>query len=263
MSAGKIDEGMFRSGSRMLAILMSFMPHNRPKSINQISKEMGLPLSTASRLVRLLEGRGFLQHDSFSNKFSLGRSVFDLGQALIASLEANLVDIARPYLDHVRDVIGKSVGMEVPLGNSTVLVYVAQAGRLHRFGPVAGQRMPVHIAAGAKAILAFSSPEFIDEALRGELAPMTPQTIIDRDLLKEQLAEFRRTGVALDLAEATLDLHAFAVPVFDYRQKPIAAIGTADLAHKVQGRFKDELIDLFKETAKEISTRLFHSGSPV
>ena len=257
----KIDEGMFRSGSRLLSILMSFMPDNREKSINEISKEIGLSLPTASRLVHLLEGRGFLQSDPWSNKFSLGRSVFDLGQALIASLGTNLATLAKPYVDHLRDAIGWNVGLEALFGNSTVLVYVAHAGKPHTFGPVAGQRMPIHVAAGAKAILSYSSSEFVDQALNGELIQLTPKTITDREVLKKELAEFRSMGVAFDFAEGTLDLHALAVAVFDYRKRPVAAVTTANLAHKVQGRFEDGIIALVKETAEKISARLFHDGN--
>jgi IclR family transcriptional regulator, KDG regulon repressor len=257
MAPSKIDEGMFRSASRTLAILMSFVPDNSQKSINDISKTLGLSLPTTSRLVRLLEGQGFLQSDSWSNKYSLGRSAFDLGQAITGSLRTNLVNIAKPYIDDLKDKIGLNVALEVLLGDSTILAYAAWSQR-YRFGPVMGQRMPLHIAAGAKAILAFSSPEFVDEALHGELIQLTPKTITDAKVLKEQLEQFRSEGVAYDFGGGTLDLHVLAVPVFDYEKRPVAAVATGDLAHKVNGHFDDRIIALVKETAAKISTRLFY-----
>lgn len=252
---------MFRSASRILSILMSFRHDNSPKGINEISKQTGLSLSTASRLVHLLEGQGFLQSDPWNNKFSLGRAVFDLGQALTESLRNNLVTIAKPDIDALRDSLGLNVALEVLLGNSTVLAYTAYGRQRHSFGPVVGQRMPVHVAAGAKAILAFSSPEFVDEVLRGELVQLTPKTITDAQVLKKQLAQFRRQGVAFDYGEGTLDLHVLAAPVFNYEEKPVAAVATGDLAHKIKGHFDDRVISLVKETAGKISALLFHNGN--
>jgi len=218
-----------------------------------------LPLSTASRLVRLLEGQSFLEKDPWSNRYSLGRSAFDLGQAITGSLETRLVAIAKPYINELRDSLGLNVSLEVLLGNSTVLAYTAFGNQRHSFGPAEGQRMPVHVAAGAKAILAFSSPEFVDNALKGELAKLTPNTITDAEILKKKLVQFKRKGVAFDFGEGTLDLHSLAAPVFNYEKRPVAAIATADLAHKIKKRFDGRIISLVKETASKVSAHLFYS----
>ncbi len=254
-----IDEGKYRSVSRILAILKSFIPDNGPKTINEISLELDLPLSTASRLVRLLEGQSFLEKDPWNNRYSLGRSAFDLGQAITGSLKARLVAIAKPYINELRDSLGLNVSLEVLLGNSTVLAYTAFGSQRHSFGPSEGQRMPVHIAAGAKAILAFSSPEFVDNVLKRELVKLTPNTITDAAVLKKKLVQFKRKGVTFDFGEGTLDLHSVAAPVFNYEKRPVAAVATADLAHKVNKKFDARIIDLVKDTAAKISAHLFYN----
>lgn len=254
-----IDKGKYRSVSRVLAILMSYIPDNGQKSINEISRELDLPLSTASRLVRLLEGQSFLEKDPWSNRYSLGRSVFDLGQAITASLKTRLVAIAKPYINELKDSLGLNVSLEILLGDSTVLAYTAFGSHQHSYGPTVGQRMPVHIAAGAKAILAFSSPEFIDNALSGELVKLTPNTITDAEILKKKLVQFKRNGVAFDFGEGTLDLHSLAAPVFNYEKRPVAAIATGDLAHNINKKFDARIITGVKETAAKISAHLFYN----
>ncbi len=261
MPPKKIDESMFRSASRILAILTSFEPDNHARSIKEIGEAMGLSISTTSRLVRLLEERAFLQKDPWTKKYSLGRSVFDLGQVLLGSLRNDISAIAKPYVDALRDTLGLSVALEVLLGNSTVLAYAAWAANRPSFSPAVGQRMPIHIAAGAKAILAFSSPEFVDKVLQGELARLTPNTITDPEVLKARLKEYKRLGVAFDLGEGTLDLHIAAAPVFDHEKKPVAAVAAGDVAHKIKGHFDDAFIARLKETAAKISTRLFHNAT--
>ncbi|MFH1092392.1 MAG: IclR family transcriptional regulator C-terminal domain-containing protein, partial [Pseudomonadota bacterium] len=122
-----------------------------------------------------------------------------------------------------------------------------------------GGRLPVHIAAGARAIMAFSSPDLVDYMLEGELTPWTPKTITDRAVLKKNLGEYRRHGVAFDLGETDIDSYFIAAPIFDHTKKPVAAIILGDLARKINGRFSPKLISAIKQTAAKISAQLLYS----
>jgi len=253
-----VKENAYRSASRLMAILMSFCPDNREKSIMEVCNESGLSLSTASRLVHLLNDQGFLLYDPWTKRYSLGKAVFDLGQSLMRSLRGNLVAMAKPYIDKLRDAIDRDVGLEVLLGNTTILAYAAFGRARINPGIKAGDRMPVHIAAGARAIMAFSTPEVVDKLLEGELVRFTPHTITDIEVLRKKLVEFKKEGVAFDLGEGNVDLHIVAAPIFNYEKRPVAAVTTGGFAHKIKGCFDPELISLLKNAAASISSRLFY-----
>ncbi len=250
----------FRSASRAFSILMSFAPENKEKTIAEIGSECGFLLPTASRLVHMLVDQEFLLCNPWTKKYSLGKAVFDLGMSLIKSLRGNLAAIAKPYIDKLRDDIEMDVGLEVLLGNSTVLAYVAFGRRRVNSHLNIGDRMPVHVAAGAKAIMAFSAPEVVDWLLEGDLERLTPNTITDKEVLKRKLAEFRKKNLAFDLGEGDVDLHVVAAPIFDYEKKPVAAVTTGGFAHKIRGRFDPEIISLLRKTADSISSRLFYEA---
>jgi DNA-binding IclR family transcriptional regulator len=254
----KANNKTHQSASRALSILMSFVPNNREISISEIAKQFDLSLSTASRLVHLLSDQGFLRCDHWTKKYSLGKSVFDLGSALSNSLTGQIISISKPYIDELRDLIQEAVALEVLLDKSSILAYVAYgSNRIDKLGDP-GNRMHVNVAAGAKAIMAFSPPEFVDSLLDGQLQRLTPNTITDRKVLKKRLAEFRRDGVAYDFGEGDPDIYAIGVPIFNHTGKAVAALTAGGFAHRMKGKFNPKLILLLKKTASKISERMLY-----
>jgi IclR family acetate operon transcriptional repressor len=253
------NQNTHRSLEKALAILLSFTPNNRQKGVVELSKELGLHVSTASRLTQVLSHHGFLRYDSWAKKYSLGKSAFDLGRATLQSVRGQLVTIAQPYIDELRDSLGEDVALEVLLDKFTILAYIAWGPQPFKVRFSIGDRLPAHVAAGAKAIMAFSPPEFADNLLKGKLIRLTPKTITNPKVLKKKLTQFRQQGVAFDLGESDMDHHIVAAPVFNYEKRPVAAVVTGGFAHKIKGRFEPHIISALKETAAKISSRLFYS----
>jgi DNA-binding IclR family transcriptional regulator len=71
-----------QSVERALKILLSFTPGNREKTVAELRRELELTVSTTSRLLKVLLAYGFLFQDEWTNKYSLGKSAFDVGSAI-------------------------------------------------------------------------------------------------------------------------------------------------------------------------------------
>jgi DNA-binding IclR family transcriptional regulator len=123
-----------------------------------------------------------------------------------------------------------------------------------------GNRLPAHIVAGGKVMLAFSPPDFVDSVVKEGLIRLTPNTVTEPKILKQKLAKYRQMGLAYDLGESDLDYHFVAAPVFNFAKKPVAAVVTGDLAEKVRKGFNPKILSALKETAAKISARLMYSG---
>jgi IclR family acetate operon transcriptional repressor len=123
----------------------------------------------------------------------------------------------------------------------------------------AGEKFPVHVAAGAKAILAFSPPEMVDHLIRGELKRFTPNTITKPNIFKQQLREIREKGIALDHGEYNIEVYAVAAPIFNANKKPIAAILIAVPFFRVEAQIESTAIMQLREAASKISARLLYS----
>lgn len=245
---------------KALRILMSFTPTNRDKTVTDLCKESGYHKSTVSRLLQVLVSNGFLYQDPFSRKYSLGKSIFDLGSAIHQTIREKMVIIAQPYVDELRDSIGLDVGLEVLLDNMTILAYRAWGTNQFRSRFTLGDRLPAHIVAGGKAILAFSSTDLVDRMLKEGLTSLTPKTVTDPEMVKRRLTEYRTAGLACDLGESDVDYHFVAAPVFDFAERPVAAVVVGDLAEKVQEGFDPKVLSALRDTASKISARLMYSN---
>lgn len=123
-----------------------------------------------------------------------------------------------------------------------------------------GERLPVHVTSGAKIILAYSEPDFVDRLLDKKLVRLTPNTITDPEVLKENLIEYHRQGVAFDYGEMDIDVHTVAAPIFNYEKMPVAAAVAVMPAKRMdKKKVKSKIITSVKETARLISSKLFYS----
>ena len=246
------------SVGKALEILKSFIPNNREQSTVDIARDLDLHASTVSRLLGVLTIHDFLKQNPNTKKYSLGKAALDLGKALHKTISEQIVVVAKPYIDDLRDFLDSDIGLEVLVRKETILAYRAWGPRPFKVRFSLGDTLDVHAAAGARAIMAFSTPEVVDTMLKGKLVRLTSKTITDKKVLKKKLAEFRRQGVAFDICETDQDYIHIAAPIFNYDRKPIAAVVIGESANRVTGRFKTKAIPALKETAAKISSDLFY-----
>ena len=244
---------------KALLLLKAFAPRNERIGSLALSRKLGYHPSTTTRLLKVLKKHGFVEQDPETKEYYLGRSNIFLAKAVIESLNTELISIARPFIDNLRDRISEGVGLEVWVGDTTTLAYAAPGPQLVQISATPGARMPLHVAAGAKAVLAHLSPEMVDNLLSGELTRYTANTITDPKVLKRQLKEIRGKGLAYDRGELDPDVHVMAAPVFDHRKKPVAAAVIAIPAYRTRSHMRGDTVTLLKETAARISARLFYS----
>ncbi|CAN4041120.1 30S ribosomal protein S16, partial [Dysosmobacter welbionis] len=63
-----------------------------------------------------------------------------------------------------------------------------------------GTRAPAHATSGGKIMLAFHDPDYVDAYCRDlpQMQRLTDRTVFSPDLLREQLAQARINGFAID-----------------------------------------------------------------
>ncbi len=237
-------------------VLMLFAPSNRELGVAEISHRLGLHAATASRIVRTLTGRGFLQQNRHTRKYHLGPAVMALANALYRSLRTEMVQLARPYLEELRDALGETVVFEVWSDTATYIAHVEEGPQRVRIAGTVGDRLPPHAAAGAKAILAFSEEEMVERVLKEGMPRLTPHTLTREEDFKRSLKVARKRGYAVDREEIDLGINAVAAPVFDHRARAVAAVVVAGPSPRVTGAAGTEHVRLVKETARKITLRL-------
>lgn len=242
---------------KALKILSTFIPYNQESSTTEISRQLGFHKATVSRILLTLTEHGFLEQNNQTKKFRLGPVAMNLGIAVRRSLKTDLVHIAKPFVDELRDHLKESVLLEILARDHTIIAYIAEGPRRVRLAGTIGDYLPIHAAAGAKAILAFSPPEVKNYFLNKKMVRLTPHTITDPEMLERQFLEIRKSGVSFDKEEHDLDINAIGVPVFNGEKNPVAAVVVAGSQNRVVCHSRSPIVAQLKETAAKISARLF------
>jgi IclR family transcriptional regulator, KDG regulon repressor len=244
---------------KALIILKLYNPTNQELGTVEISKILGYHKATVSRTLLLLAKYGFLEQNPDNKKFKLGPAILSLGMVLSRSLKADLVHIAKPYMDALRDRFQESVVLEVLSTKHVVIAFISEGPKRIRLAGEIGDILPVYVTAGAKSILAFSSPEVRNRLMDQEFKKLTPNTIIDPDLLMKQFEEIRKKGYGTDIGEHDLDINAIAAPVLNIEERPVASIVMAGFSNNIDTNENSEMVKAVKETALTISKQLYYS----
>jgi DNA-binding IclR family transcriptional regulator len=242
---------------RALNVLLAFRDGAVERKVSDVSRELGLHKSTASRLFRALADAGFLQRNEETGSYRLGVTVFELGARYLAGLDLHA--LARPLLDQLAREQGESVNLAVRDGIEAISIYVAQGTENLQLVSRLGRRMPLWCSAAGKALLIAHGDDEIREMLAPiRFTPLTANTIGDLDGLLAQMAGIRRRGWALNDEESERGLRVVAAPVRDRRGTVTAAISISGPIFRLDDARVEQLAAAAHRTAEELSRQLGH-----
>ncbi len=231
---------------RGLALLRLFRHDRRVISLPEIVRELGVTRATAFRLAYTLEADGYLQRAPHSNAFQLGINLLSLGFEYLGSLD--LVEVARPILEDLRDRVDASAHLGVQDGIE--IVYVLKAPSRHRLrsNVTVGTRMPIHTTSIGHALLFDSSPAELHKLLAGvDLRERFGHAPADADALHEELATERTQGCVIYRSRFVEGLHSVAAPVRDASGRIVAGVNVSDYESipamsELDGLIRDEVL---------------------
>jgi IclR family acetate operon transcriptional repressor len=207
---------------RAFDVLGAFTGRPSRLTLSELVDHTGLPKTTVHRVALELVALGALERRN--GGYALGPRLFELG--LLVSRHRWLRDVALPYMQDLYGLTHETVQLAVLDGLDVQYVEIIH-GHRRASSASRGGRMPFHCTGLGKAIVAFSPPDVVASALARRLMPRTPRTITDRALLRVELAQIRRAGVALDRGEAERGLICAAAPIVNADGTAAAAISVA------------------------------------
>jgi IclR family acetate operon transcriptional repressor len=116
-----------RTVERALALLYEVCSRDAV-TLTECARHTGLPASTALRLLRTLESRGFISRDEEGGGFSAGPRMIQLGATALGRNE--LARLARPALDRIGTATRESAYLSIQ-GVDETAVYIAQVEGTH------------------------------------------------------------------------------------------------------------------------------------
>ncbi|WP_425826399.1 IclR family transcriptional regulator [Streptomyces fractus] len=244
------DEPRLTAAGRVLSVLSAFGPRHRSLTLSEIARRAELSLPTAYRLTRELVAWGVLERGP-DRRFTVGLRLLEL--SALAPRGLRLREAAFPYLDDLHERTRGNVHLGVRDGHEVVYVETLRARVGNPLSSRVGDRRPLHVTGTGLVLLAYAAQEVQDEVLASPLQRLTPMTLTDPAALRAELAEIRRTGVAVARGRITLPDLVVAVPVSDPDGRTAAAISVVVDAATARPR---ELTALLTRTARSITRSL-------
>ena len=237
------DRSVVQSLDRALSLLdlVSFSDHEL--SLGEIAARSGLAKSTAHRLLRTLELRGFVARNPVNGTYRPGLKNFRgfQGGPLVHRALADLAERS-----------GEAANLGALAGAMVLYVDRADSPQALRWQLGVGERVPAHCSGLGKAILAHIRRDAVERLLPPRLEALTGNTITDRGAFLEQLAAVRRRGYALDDEEFMEGVRCVAVPIIGPGGDAVAAVSISGPAF----RFTDDVIRSGVASLREATTAI-------
>ncbi|MEE6453103.1 IclR family transcriptional regulator [Gottfriedia acidiceleris] len=217
--------------------------------ITELAEKTSLSLGTLHRLLNALIQHGLVVQIPETKHYKLGYKWMELGLRQLDKMDFRLV--ARPVMERLANHVEESIYLNIESGIDGIVIDKIDSPLKIRIAENLGIRIPLHIGAPNKTILAYMKEYEIQQIL--DQLNLSPNTI---STLKQQLVEIRQNGYAISQSEKTEDTAAIAAPITGYNNKVLAALSV-----NVPGfRFTQErvpfLIDEVMKAAEEISRKI-------
>jgi DNA-binding IclR family transcriptional regulator len=248
-----------RALAKGLGMLGLFDSVHREWTLDEMVAELQLPRMTGYRIARTLHSAGYLVTDRASGRYRLGPAL--LASTYLSEGYAELVTIARPYMEELVESTGESVTLAVDVDGAAVCVDMVDSPRPHKREVAVGRIIGDTANAHGK-VFAASLPDA--ERARVVAMPherLTPRTITDPERLAAELERARDEGVALDLEERNVGTCAVAAPIRDQMGHVIGSIGVVVPTGRFGPAERDACVAAVKGNAAALSAYLGYAGA--
>jgi len=216
--------GQVPAATRALRVLRYLATQPEAVTLDRLASAVGLPRSTAYHLVTAMIEEGFVVHLPEEHRYGLGVAAFEVGSGY--TRQEPLQRIARRPLAQLVDEVGQSAHLAVLHGRDVLYVLEERAPGRPPLVTDVGVRLPAHLTASGRAVLAAlpavqiralypDRTAFVD---RHHSGPATPTA------LRALLSDTRQRGYATEDGEVTPGFASVAAAVLDHTAHPVAGV---------------------------------------
>src|SRR5689334_17327295 len=207
--------------------ILSLFSEQRPSwRVSDLATAAGLPMPTVYRVVMTLASEGYLDHLP-NGDYRPGVRTLTLGTAALRSLD--LVALATPKLQRLGQTTGETVNLAVLTGDRVLYLVRLRNSDLVTANIQVGSTLPaVHTSIG-KLLLAHLD----DDDLRARITEASfpeqhgPNAKVSLDELRQELAQIREQGWAMQDEELAHGLRSVAGPITGSEGRVVAGVNLA------------------------------------
>lgn len=246
---------IIQSVSHALDVLEQFTGEHDELGVTELSKRLKLHKNNVFRLLATLESRGYIEQNKATENYRLGIRCLQIGQTYVTQM--GLLRQAHPIIESLARTAHETAFVAVLRKTAVVPLDAVEADRPIRMTPCIGGTLPLHSTAAGKVQLAFIADVDQRDALTEDLTRFTERTIIERQVLLEQLLRVAEQGYSVELGEHIDEVNSVAVPIRDYTRNVVGSLALSGPAYRMSGeRIDRELIPIMLKAGQELSSRL-------
>ncbi|MEW1959655.1 IclR family transcriptional regulator [Kineococcus sp. NPDC059986] len=234
--------------------ILSFMAAQQgPVAAATLARALDLPRSSVYRLLGELAEHGFVLHFPEARRYGLGIAAFELSSGYVR--QEPVTRLGRPVLAALVDRVGESAHLAVLVGREVVYLVEERAPRRPALVTDVGVRLPAHLTASGRALLAELPREQV-RALFPDAAALDGRGATTLRHLRAELVRTRQRGFAVEDGEITAGFASVAVAVTDRAGWPVASLAVTFESSGVDDGRRAELVTAVRRYAGELRRRL-------
>lgn len=224
-------------------------------SLAHIAQQTGINKSTSHRLLKSLQGFGYVTPTEKPGFYRLTAKLVTVGGKNYEGLD--IIKVAAPHLEQLNIECGHTVNLSVQDGNHVILIYKLEptTGGM-RTRAYIGERSPMYCAARGKVFMAFADDGFLDrywEAEKHTFVKHTSHTITVKSVMEHELMRAREEHVAYDREEGEIGAFCVSSPIFNKGGRVEYALSISVSLSNLDEQEKMALADTSRRYAERIT----------
>ncbi len=249
------DKPQVPAADQTLRMLGYLARQRGPVAARTIADALGIPRSTVYHLLAAMAAHGFVVHLEAERRWGLGTAAFELAGGF--ARQEPLARIGRPLVAALADRVGESAHLAVMTGRDVLYIVEERAPRRPALVTDVGVRLPAHLTATGRAMLALLPAAqvralFPDAGAFADRTGRGPRRLSE---LRPVLQRVRAAGHAAEDGEVTTRLRSVGVAVRDHAGWPAAAVAVTWPADA--DRDEQVLVAAVTDAASTLSRRLY------
>ncbi len=217
---------------KAMSLLNSISAAPAPMTFTELLRAGRLPKATLHRILATLMREGLLRHDLPTRTYRLGFRLLELAHEVWSHFDLRLA--AQDELARLCSVFAQPALLAILDRDSVIIIAAQETEREPRNSSRVGARLPVHVTAAGKVIVAHMEPPAQVALLdRLTLQRFTSHTVTSRQALLSELELTRARGYAIESGEHEDGVVSVAAPILDIEGRPIGAVCIAGRADQI------------------------------
>lgn len=239
--------------SNTTAILRLFTPDRLEISVTDVSRILGMPKSSASRLMKSMREEGLLARMDISPRYKVGNLLFEISR--LYRLNSSLIDMVDDAMKAICRETGHTGYISILDGADVLVIRMHQGTHALRVFTPLGQRAAAFATANGRSLLARLTDAEVRALHAQGLAPPSPRSPQSIDELLAALDLARRCGWAEANDEAIPGVGSVAVSVADPETGETIGFCVSYSASNMGAGEKNRIVNLLTAAARRIALR--------